>query len=82
MAQVNLPWTDRSDSLGFKKRIDFHANLKSGGIPHKEEVVVFTIIDLIGNVGGFLGLLLGASLLSIYDKGIDIIRDSLKKAKE
>lgn len=43
--------------------------LASGGVPHEEEVLVFDLLDLVGNIGGFLGLFLGASLLSMLDAG-------------
>ncbi len=33
----------------------------------EEDVVLFDGYDLVGNVGGYLGLTLGASILSIYD---------------
>ncbi len=42
--------------------------LRSGGIPYQEEVRVYNLLDFIGNVGGFLGLLLGASLVSVFDQ--------------
>ncbi len=31
------------------------------------EVLAFDFYDLMGNIGGFLGLFLGVSILSIYD---------------
>ena len=30
--------------------------LKSGGIPFREEVYIYTFLDFVGNVGGFLGV--------------------------
>ncbi len=41
--------------------------LAPGAIPVETEVQVFDFLDLVGNVGGFLGLLLGASILTIMD---------------
>lgn len=41
--------------------------LSSGGVTVEEDVVLFDGYDLVGNVGGYLGLTLGASILSIYD---------------
>ena len=32
-----------------------------------EEVLAYTIEDLVADFGGYLGLLLGASILSMYD---------------
>ncbi len=49
------------DSLGL--------NLSPGGLFRQREVLVFDALDLIGNVGGFLGLLLGASVLTLLDGG-------------
>ncbi len=41
--------------------------LAPGGLVLEKEILVYDFYDLIGNVGGFLGLFLGVSLLSIYD---------------
>ena len=37
------------------------------GMPYSEEVLVFDFLDMVGNVGGYLGLFLGISILSIFD---------------
>ena len=42
--------------------------LASGSVDHAKEVLVFDLMDLIGNVGGFLGLFLGASIMSVFDE--------------
>ncbi len=42
--------------------------LGASGVPYEEEVLVFDFLDLVGNVGGYLGLFLGASFLSLFDK--------------
>ncbi len=42
--------------------------LASGSIDHSKEVLVFDVMDLIGNVGGFLGLFLGASIMTVFDE--------------
>ena len=42
--------------------------LAPGALPVETEVRVFDFLDLVGNVGGFLGLLLGASFLSLLDE--------------
>ncbi len=42
--------------------------LATGGLVTETEVTLFDGLDLVGNVGGYLGLLLGASVLSIYDE--------------
>ena len=39
------------------------------------EVLVYDFYDLIGDIGGFLGLLLGASLMSL----VDAVRKKLKR---
>ncbi len=41
--------------------------LAPGGIVTEKEILVYDGYDLIGNIGGFLGLFLGASILSMYD---------------
>ena len=41
----------------------------------KEQFLTFTVSDFIANVGGYLGLLLGHSIMSLYD---GIIRLSSK----
>ncbi len=53
----------------FSQVQDFMLYLKPGGIPYEEEILMYDMLDLIGNVGGFLGLLLGASILSLMDSG-------------
>ncbi len=53
--------------------------LSSGGVPYEEEVLVFDFFDLIGNIGGFLGLCLGASILSMFDEGKRITDRLLQK---
>ncbi len=42
--------------------------LASGSVDHAKEVLVFDLMDLIGNVGGFLGLFLGASIMTVFDE--------------
>ncbi len=41
--------------------------LAPGGVLLEREMLVYDFYDLVGNVGGFLGLFLGASILSMYD---------------
>ncbi len=43
--------------------------LASGRLQTQKEVLVFDLLDLIGNVGGFLGLFLGASIMTMFDEG-------------
>ena len=45
--------------------------------PVETEIYVYDFNDLIGDVGGILGLLLGASLMS----GIDFVINCVKKKK-
>lgn len=45
----------------------------------KEETLLFDENALIGNIGGYLGLLLGASALTIYDKILEWISQVLRK---
>jgi hypothetical protein len=49
--------------------------LSPNGVTRRMEVLVYDANYLIGNIGGFLGLFLGASLLSIYDS---ILEKALK----
>ncbi len=44
--------------------------LSPGEIPYVEEVYMYNLLDFVGNVGGFLGLLLGASLISLFDQAM------------
>ncbi len=37
------------------------------------EVLAYDFYDLVGNVGGFLGLFLGVSILSLYDGAKSIL---------
>ncbi len=41
--------------------------LSPNGVPAHTQVLAYDGHALVGNVGGFLGLFLGASILSIYD---------------
>ncbi len=40
--------------------------LKPIGVSVKKETLVFDALDMVGNIGGYLGLLLGWSLLSLF----------------
>jgi hypothetical protein len=51
-----------------------HLYLSEGSLQYQEEVLVFDFNDLVGNVGGYLGLLLGTSLLSMLDWSHDAAR--------
>ncbi len=57
--EVTLPWkhTNYSMNIGFF--------LAPTGVTLKREVLVFDALELIGNVGGYLGLLLGWSAMSL-----------------
>ncbi len=44
-----------------------HFFVAPGGVLLEKELLVYDLYDLVGNVGGFLGLFLGASILSMYD---------------
>ncbi len=43
--------------------------LATGGMTSRKEVLAYDFYDLLGNVGGFLGLFLGVSVLSLFDVG-------------
>ncbi len=46
--------------------ISLWITLKSNGVTLKNEALVFDALDMIGNIGGYLGLFLGWSLLSLF----------------
>ncbi len=52
--------------------------LKPNGITMKKEVLVFDALDMIGNIGGYLGLLLGWSILSLFN----VVQKKISKRKE
>ena len=52
----------------------------SGGMSFSEEVFVFDFLDMVGNIGGFLGLFLGVSILSIYDLASTTVSSNYRKA--
>ena len=47
---------------------------KSGSSFTTREVVSYTLTNFVADIGGYLGLLLGASILSIYDYIILVVR--------
>ena len=47
--------------------LHFFSSQKHLQIVVTEEVLAYTIEDLVADFGGYLGLLLGASILSMYD---------------
>ena len=48
--------------------------LSPESIVHQTEVLSYDFYDLIGNIGGFLGLLMGASILSLWDVATNRIK--------
>ncbi len=67
---------NENDTSPFNLWVWFY--LAPGGLIVEKEILVYDFYDLIGNVGGFLGLFLGVSVLSIYDG----INDSWQKMKK
>ena len=47
--------------------LDLKFRIMDGSYKEEEQYVIYDFNSFIGNVGGFLGLLLGYSVLSIYD---------------
>ena len=43
--------------------------LAPGALMSNSEVLAYDFYDLVGNVGGFLGLFLGVSILALFDAG-------------
>ncbi len=43
--------------------------LSPNGVLFKKEVLVFDALEMIGNIGGYLGMLLGWSVLSFFTAG-------------
>ncbi len=57
--EVSLPVESNTISLGLY--------LAPSGVIMKREVLVFDTLEMIGNVGGYLGLLLGWSVMSLVE---------------
>ena len=47
-----------------------------------KDVVFYDGYDTIGDIGGYMGLLLGASLLSIYDSVSELLKSIFKKKRK
>ncbi len=52
--------------------------LSPAGVLHKHEVLIYDMGDLVGDIGGFLGLFLGASIVSLYDEVIQVLKRRLR----
>lgn len=61
-----------------KQEVEIIVNLWNGERNIKEEVLVFDFAAFIGDIGGYVGLLLGYSLLSLFDSIYDYIMDMYK----
>ncbi len=53
--------------------------LHPGGLISEREIITYDIDSLVGNVGGFLGLFLGASCLSIFDSLVNKMGAMIRK---
>ncbi len=72
--------SDRSEFTGTK--ILYAAfYLAPGAIMSNTEVLAYDFYDLVGNIGGFLGLFLGVSILALFDAGRRMGRIVLGKTK-
>ncbi len=45
------------------------------------QILIYGFSNFVADFGGYLGLLLGASLLSVYDTGLDLLKLLLKSKK-
>ena len=54
---------------------DFHLqfNIASGSLEEKEQYLIYDLDSFIADIGGFLGLLLGWSVLSLYNEMADLV---------
>ncbi len=58
-------WSRHNYSLGLS------IYLSPEGLKERTEVLQFDALDLVGNIGGFLGLLLGWSALSVLEASLE-----------
>ena len=63
------------------KPLELEILVPTGRYEEKEQYVVYDTNSLIADVGGFLGLLLGHSMLSLYHLGTQWITDGKKMEK-
>ena len=61
-------------SLWGKPTLELAFKIGKTSYKEEEQYVIYDFNSFIGDVGGFLGLLLGYSALSIYDELIGMIR--------
>jgi hypothetical protein len=61
-------------------RLDLY--ISAAAIRTDSEKLVYDFYDLVGNIGGFLGLLLGWSLLSVYDSAKEKTVRSFKVCRD
>jgi len=57
----------------------FALYLSPNGVIISKETMAYDFQDFIGDVGGFLGLFLGASLLSVYDEVRQKVRGIMRR---
>ncbi len=70
----------QSENSSFNQALNIF--IASGGMPYSEEVLVFDFLDMVGNVGGYLGLFLGISILSIFDLATTTVEKISAKGDE
>ena len=58
---------------------DLGLMIKDGTVTVSHEVKMYDEYDLISDFGGMLGLLLGASVLSMYELIVEIIKNIIEK---
>ena len=61
-------------SLWVKQKLELAFRIRKSSYKEEEQYVIYDFNSFIGDVGGFLGLLLGYSALSIYDELISMLR--------
>ena len=56
-------------------------SLASTELPVVTEVYLYGASDLVGDIGGCLGMFLGVSMVSIYQMALDVFDKAMRKAK-
>jgi hypothetical protein len=78
----NEEYTIEQDIKENSSLIELEVYAPASKIIIEEEYVVHNINELLGNIGGFLGLLLGASVMSIIDIGFEKCRHRFVKSSK
>jgi hypothetical protein len=69
------------DNSSLNNATTFYVYPKNANVNIEEEALLYTVDDLTANIGGYLGLLLGISSLSFYDKILHFLVSRCRKSK-